>query len=130
MPNVNITPKEVLLTSGQAATFEATDSKGLPISVNWSLNPPNIGTLSPAASTPATSAAYVAPSPLGRGAQTIALIASTASDSASATISLTPIAIVPAKVALNADEEQRFLVSIEQPAATAAATAAATPEHI
>jgi hypothetical protein len=126
MPNVNITPKEVLLTSGQAATFEATDSKGLPISVNWSLNPPEIGTLSPPVGTPATSAAYVAPSPLGTGAQTIALIASTASDSASATISLTPIAIVPAKVALNADEEQRFLVSIEQPEATAAAT----PENI
>jgi hypothetical protein len=133
MPNINITPKEVLLTAGKAATFEATDAKGLPISVNWSLNPPTIGTFSPAASTPATSAtsaAYVAPSPLGAGAQTIALIASTASDSASATISLTPIAIVPAKVALNADEEQRFLVSIEQPAATAAATAAAAPESI
>jgi hypothetical protein len=130
MPNINITPREVLLTSGQAVAFEATDAKGLPISVNWSLNPPTIGTLSPAASTPATSAAYVAPSSLGTGAQTIALIASTASDSASATISLTPIAIVPAKVALNADEEQRFLVSIEQPAATAEATAAATPENI
>jgi hypothetical protein len=125
MPNVNITPKEVLLTSGQPATFEATDAKGLPILVNWSLNPPNVGTLSPVG-TPATSAAYVAPSPLGAGAQTIALIASTASDSDSATIFLTPIAIVPAKVALNADEEQRFLVNIEQPAAPAAAT----PENI
>jgi hypothetical protein len=39
---------------------------------------------------------------------------------------LTPIAIVPAKVALNADEEQRFLVSMEEPAAAAGAP----PENI
>lgn len=123
MSNVNIKPQTVLLTSGQAVTFEATDAKGLPISVSWGLNPP-IGTLvAPAVGTPATSAAYVAPSPLGPDAQTIALIASTASDSASATISLTPIAVVPAKVDLKADQEQRFFVSVE---AATAPTAAST----
>ncbi len=44
MPNVNITPQTVLLTSSQAATFEATDGNGQPLSVSWSLNPP-IGNL-------------------------------------------------------------------------------------
>jgi hypothetical protein len=122
MPNINITPKEVLLTAGQAATFEATDAKGLPISVNWSLNPSTIGSLSPAG-TPATSAAYVAPPKLEPGAQRTVLTASTASDYDTATISLTPIAIVPAKVALNADEQQQFLVSIDEAAVAAGTTA-------
>lgn len=115
MSNVNITPQTVLLTSGQAVTFEATDAKGLPISVSWSLNPlvPDSGSLvPPAVGTPSTSATYVAP-PLVRAVQRIAVVGSTASDSASATISLTPIAIVPAKVDLKAGQEQRFFLSVE-----------------
>jgi hypothetical protein len=122
MPNVNITPQTVLLTSGQAVTFEATDSTGHPISVSWGLNPP-IGALvtaagGNAANTAVTSAApsatYVAP-PVVASAQTIAVIAaSTANDSASATISLTSetITIVPAKVDLKAEQEQQFLAIV------------------
>jgi hypothetical protein len=107
-PNVNISPQSVLLTSGQAVTFEAVDTGGQPVS--WTLNPP-IGTLAtPANGTQAPSATYVAP-PLVSSAQTIALIASTGNESASATISLTAdaIAIVPAKVDLKADQSQQFV---------------------
>src|ERR1700694_1766090 len=100
MSNVNIAPQTVLLTSGQAVTFEATNADGQPVSVSWSLNPP-IGNLvtpasgnlvAPVVGTQVPSATYVAP-PLVPGAQTIAVIASTANESASATISLTPDAI-------------------------------------
>jgi hypothetical protein len=62
----------------------------------------------------APSATYVAP-PVVASAQTIAVIAaSTANDSASATISLTPdaIAIVPAKTDLKANEEQQFIAIV------------------
>jgi hypothetical protein len=122
MPNVNITPQTVLLTSGQAVTFKATDSGGQAIAVGWSLNPP-IGILVTAAggnagnaavSTPAPSATYVAP-PVVASAQAIAVIAaSAANDSASATISLTPdaISIVPAKADLKANEEQQFIAIV------------------
>jgi len=125
--NVNLKPQTVLLTSGQAVTFAAIDAAGQPVAVSWSLNPP-IGTLvipvapvTPVAPTPvppavgsaAPSVTYVAP-PLVSAAQTIALVASTADDSASATISLTPdaIAIVPAKVDLKADQTQQFVAIV------------------
>lgn len=126
MSNVNITPQTVLLTSGQAAKFEATDSNGQPVLVSWSLPAPGGGTLvAPAGNTPAASAIYVAPQLVASG-QTIAVVASitsgsgaaggsgTANDSASATISLTPeaIAIVPAKVDLKADESQDFIAIV------------------
>jgi len=119
MSNVNITPQTVLLTSGQSATFEASDSVGKPLPVSWGLNPP-VGTLvtptsGGATPTPATSAAYVAPTPLPSGAQTVAIVASTANDSASATIFLTPVSIVPAKVDLKTNQQQRFVVSVEGP---------------
>jgi hypothetical protein len=121
MPNVNITPQTVLLTAGQAITFKAADSTGQPVSLSWSLNPP-IGALvtaggnaaNAAANTPGPSATYIAP-PVVASAQTIAVIAaSTANDSASATISLTPdaIAIVPAKADLKANEEQQFIAIV------------------
>jgi hypothetical protein len=90
--------------------------------VSWGLNPP-IGALVTAAggnaantafTGAAPSATYVAP-PVVASAQTIAVIAaSTANDSASATISLTPdaIAIVPAKTDLKANEEQQFIAIV------------------
>jgi hypothetical protein len=117
---VNITPKEVLLTSGQAVTFEATGADAKPIDVNWSLNPPIGSLVTPggklpvaAAVTGTPSATYVAP-PLVSSALTIAVIASTASDSASATISLTSdtITIVPARVDLKAEQEQQFIAIV------------------
>ena len=109
MPEINIKPQIVLLTSGQAVTFVATDD------VIWNLTPP-IGTFVPqsvnAAQTPSASATYVAP-PVA-AAQTIAVIASKGNDSASATISLTPDAfsIVPAKVDLKANETQQFNATV------------------
>ncbi len=132
MSNVNIKPQTVLLTSGQAVTFAATDAAGQPVAVSWSLNPPNGTLVTPVAPTPvpptagsgAPSVTYVAP-PLVSAAQTIALIASTATDSASATISLTPdaIAIVPAKVDLKADQSQQFVAIVAAaPGAEVAAT--------
>lgn len=90
--------------------------------MSWGLNPP-IGALVTAAggnaantafTGAAPSATYVAP-PVVASAQTIAVIAaSTANDSASATISLTPdaIAIVPAKTDLKANEEQQFIAIV------------------
>jgi hypothetical protein len=112
--NLNIAPQTVLLTSGQAVTFEATDAAGKPALVTWSLDP-TVGNLvtptAPGAAAGATSAAssatYVAP-PMVASAQTIAIVASTANDSASATISLTTLAIVPAKVDLSAGQQQQF----------------------
>lgn len=122
MANINITPSTVLLTSGQAATFQAVDAKGDRISVNWSLSP-QFGTLAPpVADKKAASTSYVAP--LVTNAQTVVIIASDGGDSASATISLTPdaISIVPAKVELKADEEQPFTPIV------AGAAVAAPPE--
>lgn len=114
MSNVNIAPQAVLLTSGQAVTFEATDAAGKPSLVTWSLDPvvgnlvaPTTPGAAAGASTPASSATYVAPSPVG-AAQTIAIVARTATDAASASISLTTIAIVPSKVDLAAGQEQQF----------------------
>jgi hypothetical protein len=118
VPNINIAPQTVLLTMGQAVTFEATDASGQPLEVNWSLNP-QIGNLAAPASgnqTPglqASSIAYVAPQILS-SAQTIAIIASKNNESASATISLTSdaIAIVPVKVELKAKQSQQFLAIV------------------
>jgi hypothetical protein len=121
MSNVTIAPHAVLLTSGQAVTFEATNSDAQPIPVNWSLNPPigtlvtpGSGNLAILAAGPATpSATYIAP-PLVASAQTIAVLASTVNDSASAAISLTSdtIAIVPVRVDLKAEQEQQFVAIV------------------
>jgi hypothetical protein len=123
MPSINIKPQTVLLTSGQAVTFEATNGAGQSVAVSWSLSPqvgnlvsPASGSVVPpgaATATQALSATYIAPL-LVSSAQTTAVIASTANDSASATISLTPdaITIVPAKTDLNADQSQQFIAIV------------------
>lgn len=130
MPDININPQTVLLTSGQAVTFRATVAGGeQPEAVNqaagatlaagandvkWNLTPP-FGTLAPQSvvdQTPSASAIYVAPQV--DAARTIAVIASKGNDSASATISLTPdaISIVPAKVELKAEQSQQFNATV------------------
>lgn len=130
MPDINIKPQAVLLTSGQAVTFRATVAGGeqpgalnqaadatLAAGVNdvkWNLTPP-FGTFAPQSvvdQTPSASAIYVAPQV--DAARTIAVIASKGSDSASATISLTPdaISIVPAKVELKAEQSQQFNATV------------------
>ncbi len=130
MSNLSIKPQTVLLTSGRAVTFETTDAGGQPVSVNWNLNPP-IGSMvtpgsgnlaAPVGATQTPSATYVAP-PLVAGAQTIAVIANTGNESASATISLTPdaIAIVPASVDLKADQSQQFIAIVAAAPAPAGA---------
>lgn len=121
MSNVNIAPQTVLLTSGQAVTLEATNATGQTVAVSWSLNPQSGSLITPAsgnaanaaAGSPTPSATYVA-LPVVASAQTIAVIASTGNDSASATISLTPdaIAIVPAKVDLKAEQSQQFVAIV------------------
>ncbi len=137
MSNVNISPQTVFLTSGQAVTFEASDAAGKPVLVTWTLDPV-VGNLvippapgaapgaAAGASTPASSATYVAPL-LVKPAQTIAIVARTATDSASATISLTTIAIVPSKVDLVAGQEQQFsTIAATTPAPAAGAATEAT----
>jgi hypothetical protein len=116
MPKVNITPQTVLLTSGQAATFEATNENTDPVAVSWTLSS-SIGTFAPpeAVNKPVPSATYVAP--MIASAQTITLIAVNPEDhnnSASAAISLTSdaIAIVPAKVELMSQQSQQFIAVI------------------
>jgi hypothetical protein len=130
VPDININPQTVLLTSGQAVTFRATVAGGeQPEAVNqaadatlaagandvkWNLTPP-FGTLAPQSvvdQTPSASAIYVAPQV--DAARTIAVIASKGNDSASATISLTPdaISIVPAKVELKAEQSQQFNATV------------------
>jgi len=124
---VNITPQSVLLTSGQAATFQATDAAGQPVAVAWSLNPAvgSLNPIPPTAATQTTSVTFIAP-PLVSIAQTVTIIAATATDSASATISLTPdpIVIVPPKVDLKAGESQYFVAIV----AGAPVAVASTPQ--
>jgi hypothetical protein len=134
--NLNIAPQTVLLTSGQPVTFEATDATGKPALVTWSLDPavgnlvaPTAPGAAPGASTTASSATYVAPSPVGT-AQTIAIIARTGTDAASATISLTTIAIVPPKVDLSAGQTQQFSPIFAPPPAPPPGAAPAAPEKI
>jgi hypothetical protein len=122
MSNLNISPQTVSLTAGQAVTFASTDAAGKPALVTWSLKPdPAVGSLvtpppapgvaaspsSSATAAPSSSVTYVAPSPVP-AARTIAIVASTATDSASATIGLTTLSIVPAKVDLSAGQTQKF----------------------
>jgi hypothetical protein len=121
MSNVSIIPRRVLLTSGHAVTFEATDVEGNPVPVSWSLNPVVGGLVTVvagnvvplAAGGQISSVTYVAPQGVTT-ALTIALIASTDHDSASAMISLTPdaITIVPEKADLNASQEQEFVAIV------------------
>ena len=69
MSSINIKPQTVLLTSGQAVTFEATNAAGQPVAVSWSLSPQVGNLVSPAsgsvvppgATTQALSATYIAP---------------------------------------------------------------------
>ena len=119
MPNLNISPPSALLTAGQAVTFAATNAAGQPTPVTWTLNPPIGGVVTAPAGTgvapaaPAPSATYIAP-PVIPAMQTIAIIAYTATDSASATISLTPdaISIVPSRVDLRASHKQQFMANV------------------
>jgi hypothetical protein len=133
MSNLNIIPQRILLTSGHAVTFEATDAEGKPASVNWSWNPTvgslmtvSAGNVVPlSAGSPATpSATYVAPQGVAN-AVTVAVIASTEQDSASTMIALTPdaITIVPQRVDLEAGQEQQFIAIV-----AAAPVATETPD--
>ena len=114
MSNLNITPQRVLLSSGQAVTFHATNSAGDSVPVTWS-HSPSIGGFSPAPPTaPSRSVTYVAP--LGQtSALTIALVANAGDEYASATIDLTPYAVVvvPDKVELKAGQSQKFVAVVE-----------------
>ncbi len=147
MANLNIAPQSVLLTSGQAVTFQATNNAGQAVPVNWSLSPsigalitptgtgavvPAAAAVAPAIGAGVPSTTYVAP-PLISGAQMIAVVASTADDSASATISLTPdaIVIVPAKADLKAHQQQRFIAMVAvAPTQPGVPPPAAFPEEI
>jgi hypothetical protein len=127
MPNLDITPLSVLLGPGSAVTLRAAtvDAENEPVaaSVNWTA--PATGLLyvgstqvaSGAVSDPASSATFVAPTVVERP-QTIALVAASGADSASATVALTPnvVSVVPAQVNLNAGEKQSFRALVGAPA--------------
>jgi hypothetical protein len=117
MPKLIITPQSVLLTSGQAVTFEVSDGTGVAPKVSWNLSP-QVGKFvvqdtsasgMPGASATYSSITYAAPAIL-TGAQSIAIVATTDADSASAAVSLTPdaITIVPATVDIEEGESQQF----------------------
>ena len=109
---MKITPQAVLLTSGQAATFQTTDDAGKPVDATWTLSPSAVGILDIPGSGNTSSASYVAPNVTSE--QTVAVIASGPDGSANATISLTPsaITVLPAEVALKPGQEQRFVAIV------------------
>jgi hypothetical protein len=129
MPNLKITPSSALLTAGQAVTFKATDDANQAVNVAWSLAPEQPGRLvtgapapggqAPAAPAPApqvqgsSSATYIAPS-IVQSAQTVAVTGTSATDTASVSISLTPdaISIIPAAVCLHVGQEQQFVAVV------------------
>jgi hypothetical protein len=112
MASVNISPLRVLLTSGQTATFEASDSNGQLLQVSWTITPAIGGFVPPVlnANAQTSSVTFAAPSQVS-GAQAVAIVASTANGSAGATISLVPnpIATIPAKVDLEGGQCQQFI---------------------
>lgn len=117
MPNLKINPPSVLLAPGQSVRFTVTDDTNTPIPAKWTLNPqssPGSVAASPDTSTP--SVTFVA-SPVPQPAQTIAIIATTDTDSASATISLTPdpISIIPGSVDLKINDRQQFIAIVASP---------------
>lgn len=110
MADVNITPKTVLLTAGQATTFRATDAAGAALSVAWAISPATAGSVAHAPPATSPSCTYVAPQEV-TSAQTVAITAaSSANISANATIYLTPalVEVTPAAVDLREGERQQF----------------------
>ena len=109
---LRIVPQTVLLTSGQAVTFQTTDEQGNPVSVRWTSSPEGAGTIQPPSPAEVPSATFVAPT--GISDQTVAVIASTDKDTASAVVSITPtaISIVPAEVELMPGQQQKFIAIV------------------
>jgi hypothetical protein len=132
MPNLTITPQSALLTVGQPVTFVATlDGQPAPDAI-WTLSPSTMGTLvsgSAAATAAGTTAppqggpsvTYVAP-PTIAAPQSVAIVATSGTATASATVALTPysIAVIPDAASLVANESQRFVAVI----------ASAEPENV
>ena len=153
MPKLTISPSSVLLTSGQAATFEAVDENGNAVPVSWELSPA-IGSLSvpeppptgsapaagagapqPAPATGSPSATYIAP--LGASSQMVSIIANGANASGSATVCLTQdaMSIIPVKVELKPNQEQQFVAIVagvygaqQPPIANQPATSSPAPQ--
>jgi len=127
MPNLNLSPLTVLLSPGNAVTLHATTvdagNNTVVANVNWTAPATGLLYVSGAqvdlgaASGPASSATFVAPAVIA-APQSIALIAASGSDSASATIALTPdvVSVVPAEVNLNAGKTQTFTAMVGAPA--------------
>lgn len=115
MAKFRITPTSVLLTSGQAATFEAFEDDK-PVKATWRFDvPPNQPP--PTDAIEQLSALYVAPAVTA--ARNVVAIAERGGQLASATITLTPdsVAIVPAEVELTGGQTQKFLAIVPgQPA--------------
>jgi len=128
MPKLTIRPSSVLLTSGQAATFEAVDEKDNAVAVSWDLSPA-IGSLSfpkapPLPNVPGAGATQAAPAigspsatyiaPLGASSQMVSIIANSTEASGSATICLTAdaMSIIPVKVELKPNQQQQFVAIV------------------
>jgi len=151
MPKLTIRPSSVLLTSGQAATFEAVDDQGNAVPVSWDLSPAmgslsfpkappalpvaGAGTPQPASAIGSPSATYIAP--LGASSQMVSIIANSADASGSAIVCLTQdaMSIIPLKVELRPNQEQQFVAIVagvygaqQPPLANQPANSSAAPQ--
>jgi hypothetical protein len=120
MSNLTVTPVSALLTVGQPITFTASVGDKPASDATWTLSPPTMGTLvsppTPPGSTIATtgpSITYVAPPTIADG-QSVAIIATTNAETASATVSLTSkaITVVPDSASLAPGKKQEFVAIV------------------
>jgi hypothetical protein len=120
MPNLTVSPQSALLTVGQPITFTATTADSQPIDkITWALNPATMGTLVPSGtpdSPQGPSVTYVAP-PTIAASQSVAIVATAGTETASATVALTPdsVAVIPDAASIVAGEIQRFVAVVASP---------------
>lgn len=105
--NLSLSPGSATLSGGQSATFTSTVSGTSNTAVSWSLNP-QVGTI--------TNGVYQAPATIA-SQQTVKVIATSAADStktASATVTLQPVAVTvgPPSTSLGASQSATFTASV------------------
>jgi len=110
VPQISITPTNIILAGGQAVTFKALDDKDKPLEVNWEISP-KLGAFAPASGTASRTFRYIAPAQV-TGSQSVVVIATATRGeaAATATINLTavPVEITPNEVTLKLNQSQQF----------------------
>ncbi len=115
--SVSVTPSTSTLYAGQTQAFTATVTNAGNSQVTWSISPAGVGTVTP-------SGLYTAPASIATQ-QTVTVIAASQVDparSASATVTLVPVAIVsitPQTATLSAAQTQQFTATVSNAANTA-----------